>query len=236
MNRQTAHHWSTRTGKSRKSIVLFDPAWHKGIIGIAASPHDGAPFTGPAVILTDSGGRAVGSARSMPGIRPVRGAQPNAKHLFSSFGGHAHAAGVQMALENVPAFAEMFEEVVRETLPPDCETPEIEISGELNFADITPAFWRTLRQFAPFGPGNMTPVFCAKNVADTGKSRHLANNHVRLSVRQGDTGPEFSGVAFGLGEQFRAVQEGPFELAFSLFDDDWHGERVLALLARGFRR
>ncbi len=219
---------------ARKSIVLFDPDWHKGIIGIAASRMV-EQFHRPTVILTESGGKAVGSARSVPGF-DLHAALSRCEHLFSSFGGHAHAAGVQMTLENVPVFSEMFEAVVRETLPPECETPEIEISGELDFADISPAFWRTLRQFAPFGPGNMTPVFSAKGVTDTGKSRHLANNHVRLSVRQGAAGPEFSGVAFGLGEAFRAMQDGPFDLAFSLFDDDWHDERVLALMARGFAK
>jgi len=217
---------------TRKSIVLFDPDWHKGIIGIAASRMV-EQFHRPAVILTQSGGKAVGSARSVPGF-DLHAALSRCEHLFSSFGGHAHAAGVQMALENVPVFADEFEKIVRETLPPACETPEIEISGALDFADISPAFWRTLRQFSPFGPGNMTPVFSAQDVTDTGKSRHLAGNHVRLSVRQGAAGPEFSGVAFGLGEAFRAVQDRSFDLAFSLFDDDWHGERVLALMARGF--
>jgi len=218
----------------RKSIVLFDPGWHKGIIGIAASRMV-EQFHRPTVILTQSGGKAFGSARSIPGF-DLHAALSRCEHLFSSFGGHTYAAGVQMSLENVPVFAEMFEKIVQETLPPECETPEIEISGQLNFADITPAFQRTLRQFAPFGPGNMTPVFCAKGITDTGKSRHLAKNHVRLSVRQGDKGPEFGGVAFGFGEIFRTVQDGAFDLAFSLFDDDWHGERVPALMARGFRQ
>jgi len=215
---------------ARKSIVLFDPGWHKGIVGIVASrivEH----FHRPVVILTESGGKAVGSARSVPGF-DLHAAMSRCEHLFSSFGGHAYAAGVQMPLENVPVFTEMFEKIVCETLPPEAETPVIEIAGYLDFADITPAFWRTLQQFAPFGPGNMTPVFWAKKVADTGKSRLLANNHVRLSVRQ-DSGPTFSGVGFGLGEAFKTAQGKPFDLAFSLFDDDWHGERVLALMVKG---
>ncbi|MFN0013666.1 MAG: single-stranded-DNA-specific exonuclease RecJ [Saprospiraceae bacterium] len=221
------------TAANSKSIVLFDPHWHKGIIGIAASRMV-EYFHRPAVILTESGGRAVGSARSVPGF-DLHAALSRCEHLFSSFGGHAFAAGVQMPLENVPVFTALFEAVVRETLPPEAESPEIQISGLLNFTEITPGFWRTLRQFAPFGPGNMTPVFLAKGVRDTGKSRHLTNNHVRLSVSQNE-GPAFGGVAFGLGDTFRAVQDGPFDLAFSLYDDDWQGERVLALMARGMRR
>jgi single-stranded-DNA-specific exonuclease len=216
----------------RKSIVLFDPGWHKGIVGIVAS-RIVEQFHRPAVILTESRGKAVGSARSVPGF-DLHAALSRCEHLFSSFGGHAFAAGVQMPVENVPVFTALFEKIVCETMPPEAETPEIEISGMLDFADITPAFWRTLRQFAPFGPGNMTPVFWAKGVTDTGQSRLLTNNHVRLSVRQA-SGPVFSGVGFGLGEAFQAVQGGPFDLAFSLFDDDWQGERVLALMVRGIR-
>lgn len=217
---------------ARKSIVLFDPGWHKGIVGIVASrivEH----FHRPVVILTESNGKAVGSARSVPGF-DLHAAMSRCEHLFTSFGGHAYAAGVQMPLKNVPVFTEMFEKIVCETLPPEAETPVLEIVGHLDFADITPAFWRTLQQFAPFGPGNMTPVFWAKKVADTGQSRLLANNHVRLSVRQGD-GPTFSGVGFGLGEAFKTAQGQPFDLAFSLFDDDWYGERVLALMVKGMR-
>jgi single-stranded-DNA-specific exonuclease len=216
----------------RKSIVLFDPGWHKGIIGIVAS-RIVEQFHRPAVILTESRGKAVGSARSVPGF-DLHAALSRCEHLFSSFGGHAFAAGVQMPVENVPVFTALFEKIVCETMPQEAETPEIEISGILDFADITPAFWRTLRQFAPFGPGNMTPVFWAKGVTDTGQSRLLTNNHVRLSVRQAN-GPVFSGVGFGLGEAFQAVQGGPFDLAFSLFDDDWQGEKVLALMVRGIR-
>ena len=213
----------------RKSIVLFDPDWHKGIIGIAASRMV-EEFHRPTIILTESGGRAVGSARSVQGF-DLHTALDRCAHLFHSFGGHAYAAGMQLPIENVPAFTEMFEKVVQETMPVASEMPELELSGRLNFADIRPQFWRIHQQFAPFGPGNMSPVFWASGVQDSGQSRLLANNHVRLSVRQGD-GPVFTGIGFGLGEAFKAVQGGPFDLAFSLYENDWQGDRVLALMVR----
>lgn len=213
----------------QKSIVLFDPDWHKGIIGIAASRMV-ERFHRPTVILTESGGRAVGSARSVDGF-DLHAALDRCAELFHSFGGHAHAAGLQMPLENVPTFTEMFEKVVQETLPSAAETPELDISSPLNFEDINPPFWRILQQFAPFGPGNMTPVFWASQVVDTGQSRILTNNHVRLSVRQGN-GPVFTGIGFGLAEAFESVKGGPFDLAFSLYENDWRGERVLALMVR----
>lgn len=214
---------------SRRSIVVFDPQWHKGIIGIAASRLV-EYFHRPTVVLTQSQGRAVGSARSVPGF-DLHVALSRCDDLFSSFGGHAFAAGIQLPLEKVAEFAERFEAVVQETLPETALQPELEIAGTLPFTDITLQFWRILRQFAPFGPGNMTPVFQALNVRDTGRSRVLEGNHVRLSVRQA-AGPVFTGIGFGLGEAFSKVQGGAFNLAFSLFEDDWQSARTLALQVR----
>ncbi|MCB9316069.1 MAG: single-stranded-DNA-specific exonuclease RecJ [Lewinellaceae bacterium] len=215
---------------SRKSIVQYDPGWHKGIIGIVASRLV-EQFHRPTVVLTQSGGRAVGSARSVPGF-DLHAALSSCEHLFNSFGGHAHAAGLQMPVENVPDFTAYFEKIVCETISEAAETPELEISGNVNFEEITPRFWRTLRQFAPFGPGNMAPVFRATGVHDTGRSRLLADNHVRLSVRQ-NNGPVFTGIGFGLGNDFSEVKSEAFDLAFTLFEDQWHGERVLALMVKG---
>lgn len=214
----------------RKSIVLYDPAWHKGIIGIAASRMAEA-FHRPTVVLTRSEGRIVGSARSVPGF-DLYEALSRCEHLFLSFGGHAHAAGVQLSEENLPAFTEQFEAVVRQNLRPEAETPELDITAQLDFADISPKFWRTLQQFAPFGPRNMNPVFRTNGVTDTGHSRLLANNHVRLSVRQHPDGPVLTGVGFGLGAAFSAVQDRPFHLAYQLYEDTWRGERVLGLMVK----
>ncbi|MCC6462690.1 MAG: single-stranded-DNA-specific exonuclease RecJ [Saprospiraceae bacterium] len=215
--------------EAQKSLVLFDPTWHKGILGITASRLVES-FHKPTVVLTESEGRAVGSARSVPGF-DLHEALSHCTHLFLSFGGHAHAAGVQLAPEDVPAFAEQFEAIVQKTLPAQAAVPELDIAGELRLSEITPAFWRVLKQFAPFGPGNMNPVFQIRRVTDTGQSRLLANNHLRLAISQGDS-PVFTGVGFGLGEAFAAVQSGPFDLAAQLFDDDWQGERVLSLMAK----
>ena len=213
----------------RKSIVLYDPAWHKGIIGIVASRMVEA-FHRPTVVLTRSEGRAVGSARSVPGF-DLYAALSHCEHLFLSFGGHAHAAGVQLPEENIPAFMEQFEDVVCRLLPPEAETPELEIAAQLDFADITPKFWRTLKQFEPFGPGNMNPVFRTNGLTDTGQSRLLANNHVRLSLRQGDS-PVLTGIGFGLGAAFSAVQGKTFDLAYQLYEDSWRGERVVGLMVK----
>ena len=217
---------------TRKSIVVYNPDWHKGIIGIVASRLV-EEFHRPSIVLTQSEGKVVGSARSVPGFDLHRALEQCAP-LFLSFGGHAHAAGVQLLKENLPPFIEQFETVVQAELLPDDEKPNLEIAAYLDFSDITPAFWQTLKQFEPFGPGNMNPVFGAMNVTDTGQSRILADNHVRLSVQQAD-GPVFTGVGFGLGKAFEAVQDRPFDLAFQLYEDDWGGNRALSLMVKDIR-
>lgn len=218
---------------ARKSIVLFNPQWHKGIIGIAAS-RMAEHFHRPAVILTESEGRAVGSARSVPGF-DLYDALQQCEELFYSYGGHAHAAGMQLPVENVPAFAQRFEQLVQTNLRPEDVHPALYLSAELNFSDITPKFWRTLRQFAPFGPHNMSPVFITRNVVDSGKSRFLANNHVKLSLRQENLETEAQGVGFGLADAFREVQGGRFDVAYSLHEDTWRGEQRLSIYVKALR-
>ena len=217
----------------RKSIVLFNPLWHKGIIGIAAS-RMAERFHRPSVILTESEGRAVGSARSVPGF-DLYDALQQCEELFYSYGGHAHAAGMQLPVENVPAFARRFEQLVQTTLRPEDEHPVLPLSAELDFSDITPRFWRTLRQFAPFGPHNMSPVFITRNVVDSGKSRFLANNHVKLSLCQEGRDTEAKGVGFGLGEVFRDLKDRKFDVAYSLHEDTWRGEQRLSIYVKAMR-
>ncbi|MCC7507406.1 MAG: single-stranded-DNA-specific exonuclease RecJ [Saprospiraceae bacterium] len=217
----------------RKSIVLFNPQWHKGVIGIAASRMT-EHFHRPSVILTESEGRAVGSARSVPGFDLYEALQ-QCEELFYSYGGHAHAAGMQMPVENVAAFTERFESLAQTRLRPEDEHPALDLSAELNFADITPKFWRTLRQFAPFGPHNMSPVFMTRNVVDAGSSRFLDNNHVRLSLRQQGHELVARGIGFGMGDAFRAVQDRPFDVAYTLHEDTWRGEQRLSLYVKAVR-
>jgi len=219
--------------ETRKSIVLFDPAWHKGIIGISASRMT-EEFHKPSVILTLSNNRAVGSARSVRGFDLYEALQ-QCEDLFYSFGGHAFAAGMQMPVENIPAFTQRFEALVQDKLSPGDETPLIDISDHLRLDEITPEFWRMLRRFEPFGPGNRSPVFWASNVVDTGKSKVLDNNHVRVSFRQLDGTAVFGGIGFGLGEAFNELKGSPFDIAFSPREETWRGDTTLALLIKDIR-
>jgi single-stranded-DNA-specific exonuclease len=225
--RETAN-WS-----DRKSTVLFEPNWHKGIIGIVAS-RIVETFHKPTVILTESNGKAVGSARSVAGF-DLYGALQQCEDLFSTYGGHAHAAGMQMPLENVDAFTERFEKVVAQTIAPEMEHPQIDVCTKIRFDEITPDFWKMLHRFEPFGPYNRNPVFWAENVFDTGQSKLLENNHVKLSLRQAGSKVEMTGIGFGLGKAFEAVQGKPFGIIFNLREDEWQGRRTIKIYAKDMR-
>jgi single-stranded-DNA-specific exonuclease len=217
----------------RKSTVLFEPNWHKGIIGIVAS-RIVETFHKPTVILTESNGKAVGSARSVAGF-DLYGALQQCDDLFTTYGGHAHAAGMQMPLENVEAFIDRFEMVVGQTIAPEMEHPQIDICAKIMFDEITPGFWKILNRFEPFGPQNLNPVFWAESVTDTGRSKLLANNHVKLSLRQAGSKVEMTGIGFGLGKKFEAVQGKSFGLIFNLREDEWQGQRTVKIYAKDMR-
>ncbi len=220
--------------ETRKSIVLYSPEWHKGIIGISASRMTEA-FHKPSVILTHSNDRAVGSARSVPGF-DLYAALQQCEDLFYSYGGHAHAAGMQMPVENVEAFAERFESIACEQISPENTSPLLDVCARIRLEDITPAFRRLLRQFEPFGPHNRNPVFWAEGVVDTGQSRPLSNNHIRLSIRHADGRKVMTGIGFGLAEAFEKVKNEAFDIAFNLREEQWRGESMLSLQAKDFRQ
>ena len=213
-----------------RSIVLFREDWHKGVIGIAAARMV-ERFHRPAILLTESNGMAVGSARTVPGFNVYR-AIKSCEDLLTNFGGHDHAAGLTMPVEAVPAFRERFEEAVRTTIPEEQRIPEVMVNAVLDLKDITPGFWRILKQFAPFGPGNRSPVFVTKNVVDTGFSRLLKGNHLRLAVRQ-NGGPQLYGIAFGMGEHFTKVtSKKPFHVAYKIEEEHWRGEKYLRMMVK----
>ncbi|MBK8554338.1 MAG: single-stranded-DNA-specific exonuclease RecJ [Lewinellaceae bacterium] len=216
--------------QERKSIVLFDPEWHLGIIGIAAS-RMAESFHRPSVVLTQTEGRVVGSARSVPGF-DLYDALQQCEDMFYSFGGHAHAAGMQMSAENVPAFRDKFESLVQLNLPKESEMPILDICADLPLNRITPELWRTLKRFSPFGPHNMHPVFIARNVVDSGRSRLLDNNHVRFSICEKGSSKIWTGIGFGIAEAFKQVRHRPFDLAFTIQEGNWRGERVLSLMVK----
>ena len=234
----TEHAWemveAQENWEQRFSTVLFHPEWHKGVIGIVASRLIERHYR-PTILLTASNGMATGSARSVRGFN-VYDALEACSDLLDRFGGHKYAAGLTLPVENVPAFQERFEAVVAQTLPEELLIPELAIDTALDFSDINPKFYRILKQFAPFGPGNLSPVFLAKGVKDTGRSRRVGSDdsHLKLEVEQ--NGMVMQGIAFSMGDREPEIaRREPFDLAFALDENEWMGEVSLQLKVKDLR-
>lgn len=216
------------TQLERKSTVLFQPHWHKGVVGIVASRLIDKYYYRPTVILTKSNDKVAGSARSVSGFN-VYEAIHQCKELLENYGGHFYAAGMTLLPENVEAFQAKFEAVVSASIDPDMLIPEIVIDTEISLADITPAFYNIMRQFEPLGPENMRPVFLARNVMDTGYSKVVKDEHLKLSVKQRNSG-SFSGIGFFMADKYEIVgSKQPFDIVFTIEENEWNGNVSLQL-------
>jgi len=215
-----------------KSTVLYQPHWHKGVVGIVASRVIERYYR-PTIILTQSGEYASGSARSVPGFNLYEAIHACKDHLLG-YGGHFAAAGMTLKTANIEAFRLRFEEVVASTIDPDMLIPEIVIDAEITFKDITWPFYNILCQMEPFGPENLRPVFIVRNVADTGYSRILKEQHVRFSLRQGNF--NFTGIGFNMADRFDMLHtKQPLDVVFKIDENEWNGEKNLQLRVLDYR-
>lgn len=218
--------------ENRKSTVIYQPHWHKGVIGIVASrlmEH----YYRPTIVLTRSGEVVSGSARSIPGFNIHEGLH-QCQDLLLGFGGHYFAAGMTMKPDNVLAFAERFEEIVTATVAEEFFTPELTINAELNFDEITPVFYRILTRMEPFGPENNMPVFIARGVINDGRSKIVKEKHIRFSVTQ--KGINFTGIGFNLADKFSMLEDQqPVDLVFTIDENEWNNEKRLQLKVTDLR-
>jgi single-stranded-DNA-specific exonuclease len=211
---------------NNKSAVLFQPHWHKGVVGIVASRII-EQYYRPTIILTQSGEFAAGSARSVPGFNLYEAIHACKEHLLG-YGGHFAAAGMTLEIDKVDAFRNKFEEIVSSTIHPDLLIPEIVIDAEISFEDITWAFYNILCQMEPFGPENLRPVFIAKNVMDTGYSKIVKEQHVRFSLRKNNI--TFTGIGFNMAEKYEFLKyKQPIDVVFKIDVNEWNGEKNLQL-------
>ena len=221
----------------RKSIVLVDETWHKGVVGIVASRLVEAYYK-PAVIFTRSADdMLVGSARSIKEF-DVHAALEKCADLLEHFGGHKCAAGVSLKPENFDAFVARFEQIVDEELDEASMVPEIEIDAEVSFSDhITPKFLRILEQFSPFGPDNNVPVFLSRNLVDTGYPRKVGSNHLKFSAIEFEKRSRtYPAIAFQLGEHFERMKAGDhFDLCYMLENNYWNGKTEIQLHVKDIR-
>ncbi len=219
--------------RNAKSTVVFNENWHKGVIGIVASRLTDYYYR-PTIVLTMANDLITGSARSIRNF-DIYDAIDNCSDLLEHFGGHKYAAGLSMKPENLKEFSQRFEAYVAEHLVEEDFVPELEVDLNINFRDITPKFMRILNQFAPFGPGNMAPVFCTDNVIDAGGSRPVGSHrHLKLTVIQqqdkGQGAVPFSGIAFQKGDLFDRISTGePFSICYHLEYNTWQGRTTLQL-------
>jgi single-stranded-DNA-specific exonuclease len=215
--------------QERFTSVVFQENWHKGVIGIVASRLIETYYR-PTLVFTKSGDYYAASARSVRGFDVYNALEACSEHL-EQFGGHKYAAGMTLKAENYETFKAAFEKVVQETIDSELRTPEIEVDAEINFPDINPKLIRILKQFEPFGPQNMTPVFVTKNVIDTGYPKFMGanNEHIRLFVKQNNS-EGIAAIGFNLANKKDLVaNQKPFQLAYCIDENEWNGQLSLQL-------
>ncbi len=215
--------------KTKKSNVLFNATWHKGVVGIVAS-RVLERYYKPTIILTESNGYATGSARSVKGF-DVHHAIEKCSELLENFGGHMFAAGLSMKMENLSAFQKKFESTVDQMLNGILPEPEIEIDEALSLEKVNPKFYSIIKQLAPFGPGNMDPVFMCDQLIALDGTRIVGENHLKLILAPANK-PEmaFKAIAFKQGHYLDALLKGkPFSIAYNLRENEWMGNVTLEL-------
>ena len=224
--------------KNMNSTVLYNRDWHKGVVGIVASRVT-EQFYRPTVILTESNGLATGSARSV-GDFDLYEAIGQCSDLLESYGGHMYAAGLTMKIENIFEFKKRFEEIVTNQITDKQQIQTIDVDAKITLSEITPRFFRILKQFAPFGPHNMTPIFVTEDIFDAGTSRMVGKNqeHLKLDLVEPDVNSGiFSAIAFNQSDKFKLITSGlPFDVCYSITENEYRGKISLQLFIRDIKK
>ncbi len=210
----------------KKSTVVYQEHWHKGVVGIVASRLIEKHYR-PTIVLTRNGEYAGGSARSVTGFNLYEAIHACREWLIG-YGGHFAAAGMTLLPENVSAFANAFEAEVSRTIPDALLVPEIIIDAPIEFSEITPSFYQILQQMEPYGPDNMRPVFVARNVQESGFSKIVKEAHVKFVLKQKNI--NFSGIGFNMADKFHLLQmQEPLDIVFCIEENEWNNTTSLQL-------
>ena len=223
---------------SGKATIVYNPQWHKGVVGIVASRLVEAYYKPTIVFTMSQGGLVTGSARSVHGF-DLYDAIESCADLLENFGGHLYAAGLTLKEENLPAFCERIEKHISGTIIPEMQTPVVDIDTMLNFSQITPKFLRILKQFQPFGPGNSSPVFRTDNVYDNGMGRKVGaeGGHLKLELIQ-ESHPyhHISAIAFNMADYFNHIKAGnPIDVCYSIVENYYRGTSSTQLRVKDLR-
>lgn len=217
------------------TTVVYNENWHKGVIGIVASRLIETYYR-PTIVFTKSGEKLAASARSVKDFDIYNALEASAEHL-EQFGGHRYAAGMTLKEENYQKFKNAFEKVVSDTIHPDLLTPEISIDAEINLTNINEKLVRLIKQFEPFGPENMTPVFMTKNLKDTGYARAIGsdNEHLKLYVKQNNSFG-IGVIGFGFGKKLELVKDKKtFDAVFSIDENEFNGNVTIQMRLKDLR-
>jgi single-stranded-DNA-specific exonuclease len=218
------------------STVVYSENWHKGVIGIVASRLIETYYR-PTLVFTKSGDKLAASARSVKGY-DVYKALEQCHEFIEQFGGHKYAAGLTLKEENFHKFKSKFEEIVKNTLPSALRTPEISVNTVISLSEVTPKFYRILKQLAPFGPQNMKPVFMTEGLRDNGYGKKVGEDksHLKLSIIEGVNQTTYNAIGFGLGDKFPLIQKGnSFKAVFNIDENHWNGNTSLQLLLKDIK-
>lgn len=214
--------------EDRYTTVVYEENWHKGVIGIVASRLTETYYR-PTLVFTKSGSKLAASARSVKGFDVYNALEACSEHI-EQFGGHKYAAGLTLEEEQYLPFKQKFEEIVSATIDKKMLIPEISIDASLELDQITPKFYRILKQFAPYGPGNMAPVFMTEGLNDTGYGKCVGADEKHLKCRVQKNGVAIGAIGFNLGSKYNLITEGQyFKAAYTIDENEWNGEVSLQL-------
>ena len=216
---------------NQRSIVVYNKSWHKGVIGIVASRLTELYYR-PTVVMAIDGDVVTGSARSVAGF-DIYSAVESCKDLLENFGGHTYAVGLSLKPENIPAFANRFEEYVERTIQEEQTVSTLDIDAKIDFRDITRKFHHDLKRFAPFGPTNPKPLFCTTNVYDYGTSKVVGRGqeHIKLELVDNKSNNIMSGIAFGQSSHVRFIKtKRAFNICYYIEENIYkHGDVQLQI-------
>ena len=220
----------------RKAIVVYNPAWHKGVIGIVASRLT-EKYYRPAVVLTKSSELITGSARSVTGF-DIYKAIEGCRDLLENFGGHTYAAGLSLKEENLSAFTERLQKLAAEEIIPEQMIPQIDIDAVLDLHNITPQFMNELKRMSPFGPENQKPVFCSLGVKDYGTSKLVGKDqdHIKLELIDDRSNTPIHGIAFGMHQHINYIKAmKPFDICYTIEENTYNGNTSLQLMIKDIK-
>lgn len=222
--------------ETRVSTVVYNKNWHKGVIGIVASRLIETHYK-PTIVFTKSkDGMLTASARSVKDFNVYK-AINECKEFLVNFGGHFYAAGLTIKEEDYEAFSAKFEEVVENSITEEQKIPLIEIDAEINFSSINMSFMNILKQFSPFGPKNMKPVFITKNVVNGGWSKKVGKENAHIKVHLRDSfGAQANGIAFNMSDKMDFINEGAVDICYTIEENEWNGKINLQMMVKDIRK